>query len=158
MLNRRGFLKGIFGAVALIAAAPALRVRAAEAPQDASRPSPKAYAGSGGSQNVELGFRPSRVRIIGAERSATGKTLVVRKYQPIIKAESAEGLPPGTLTYYPADKPVPDGWILCDGREVPKGLYPGLENVLRTCGPVSFPYGDSVWSYNVPDFRGRAYT
>lgn len=26
MLNRRGFLKGIFGAVALIAAAPALRV------------------------------------------------------------------------------------------------------------------------------------
>ena len=123
---------GFFGAVALIAAAPALRVA------DAVLPGPP----------------PPKPKLPSHEQ----KAFVVARYRVAIKAVPTVGLPPGTLTYCPADKPVPDGWILCDGREVPKGLYHGLENVLRTCGPVSFPYGDSVWSYNVPDFRGRAYT
>ena len=44
MLNRRGFLKGIFGAVALIAAAPALRVADAVVPgPPPPTPSPKRY-------------------------------------------------------------------------------------------------------------------
>lgn len=130
-LNRRGFLKGIFGAVALIAAAPALRVADAVVPGPPPlQPSPK---------------RDRRTTILKLYDSAVA-----------VKATSQGSLPVGTVANVPL--PVPDGWILCDGREVPKGLYPGLENSLRTCGPVSFPYGDSVWSYNVPDFRGRAYT
>lgn len=130
-MDRRGFLKGIFGAVALIAAAPALRVADAVIP---GPPPPKPG--------------PKQDR----------RTMSFKRYDSAlaVKATDRGPLPVGTVAEVPL--PVPDGWILCDGREVPKGLYPGLENVLRTCGPASFPYGDSVWSYNVPDFRGRAYT
>lgn len=90
MLNRRGFLKGILGAVALIAAAPALRVA------DAVLPGPP----------------PPKPKVPSHEQ----KAFVVTRYNPVIKAIATEGLPPGTLTYYPADKPIPDGWLLCDGR------------------------------------------
>ena len=132
MLNRRGFLKGIFGAVALIAAAPALRAADAVIP-GTPPPTPRA--------------KVSRPR---------GKTIIFKRDQPIIKAAGAEGLPPGTITYYPADKPVPDGWLLCDGREVPKGMFAGLEDVMKGSGPVCYPYGDSAWHYNIPDLTGRA--
>lgn len=125
MLNRRGFLKGIFGAVALVAAAPALRVADAVIPgPPPPSPGPK----------------------------QDGRTLIFKRYDSAIavKATDRGPLPVGTVAKVPL--PVPDGWILCDGREVPKGLYPGLENSLRTCCHVSFPYGYSARSYNVPDF------
>lgn len=131
MLNWRGFLKGISGAVALVAAAPALRVADAVVPgPPPPRPSPK----------------PDRRTTIFKRRDSA----------VAIKATAQGSLPVGVVADLPL--PLPQGWIPCDGREVPKGMYPELENMLRTCGSVSFPYGDSVWSYNVPDFRGRAYT
>ena len=133
MLNRRGFLKGIFGAVALIAAAPALRVA------DAVMPGPPPPV--------------PKFKVPSLDR----RTAFFTRYQPVIKAEASEGrLPPGTITYYPADKPVPDGWLLCDGREVPKGMFAGLEDVMKGSGPVCYPYGDSAWHYNIPDLTGRA--
>ena len=131
MLNRRGFLKGIFGAVALIAAAPALRVADAVVPGPPP-PKPKSKV-------------PSHDRM----------TVSSVRYQPIIRVKALGLLPAGTITYHPVDKPVPDGWLLCDGREVPKGMYMELEAVLKS-GAVNYPYGDSAWHYNVPDFRGGA--
>src|SRR5574343_1652195 len=129
MLNRRGFLKGIFGAVALIAAAPALRVADAVIPGPPP-PKPKFKV-------------PSRDR----------RTAFFTRYQPVIKAEASEGcLPPGTITYYPADKPVPDGWLLCDGRFLPKGTYPELELALSRNGV--FPFGATHRLYRLPDMRG----
>lgn len=130
MLNRRGFLKGIFGAVALIAAAPALRVADAVVPGPPP-PQPKAKV-------------PSHEQ----------KAAVVTRYQALIKASPTDGLPPGTLTYYPADKPVPDGWLLCDGRFLPKGTYRELELALSRNDV--FPYGATHRLYRLPDMRGAA--
>ena len=104
MLNRRGFLKGIMGAVALIAAAPALRVADAVLPGPPP-PQPK-------------------LTVPSLERKAIA------------------------LTYYSADKPVPDGWLLCDGRVVPKGTYRELELALSRNDV--FPYGAT----HRPDMRG----
>ena len=126
MLNRRGFLKGIFGAVALIAAAPALSVA------DAVLPGPP----------------PPKPKVPSHEQ----KAVVVARYQVLIKAVPTEALPPGTLTYYPADKPVPDGWLLCDGRFLPKGTYPELELALSRNGV--FPFGATHSFYRLPDMRG----
>jgi len=110
MLNRRGFFKGIFGAVALIAAAPALRVADAVLPGPPP-PQPK-------------------FKVPSLERKAIA------------------------LTYYSADKPVPDGWLLCDGRVVPKGTYRELELALSRNDV--FPYGATHRLYRLPDVRGAA--
>lgn len=63
MLNRRGFLKGIFGAVALIAAAPALRVADAVIP---GPPPPK-----------------PKFKVPSHDRMTTVR------YQPVIRAEAS---------------------------------------------------------------------
>ena len=129
MLNRRGFLKGIFGAVALVAAAPALRVADA----------------------VVLGPPPPKPKFKVPSRDRMTVSSV--RYQPIIKAEASEGgLPPGTLMHYLADRPVPDGWLLCDGRFITKGTYRDLELALSAGG--RFPYGETHGLYRLPDMRG----
>ena len=131
MLNRRGFLKGIFGAVALIAAAPALRVA------DAVMPGPPPPV--------------PKFKVPSFDR----RTAFFTRYQPVIKAEASEGrLPPGTITYYPADRPVPDGWLLCDGRLITKGTYRDLELALSRNGV--FPYGETHRLYRLPDMREAA--
>ena len=131
MLNRRGFLKGIFGAVALIAAAPALRVA------DAVMPGPPPPV--------------PKFKVPSLDR----RTAFFTRYQPVIKAEASEGgLPPGTITYYPADKPVPDGWLLCDGRFIPKGTCRELELALSRNDV--FPYGETRRLYRLPDMREAA--
>lgn len=134
MLNRRGFLKGIFGAVALIAAAPALRAADAVIPGPPP-PNPK---------------KP-KFKVPRFDR----RTALFTRYQPVIRAEASEGcLPPGTITYYPADKPVPDGWLLCDGRFITKGTYRDLELALSRNDV--FPYGETHRLYRLPDIREAA--
>ena len=131
ILNRRGFLKGILGAVALIAAAPALRVA------DAVMPGPPPPV--------------PKFKVPSLDR----RTAFFTRYQPVIKAEASEGcLPPGTITYYPADRPVPDGWLLCDGRLITKGTYRDLELALSRNDV--FPYGETHRLYRLPDMRGAA--
>ena len=131
MLNRRGFLKGILGAVALIAAAPALRVA------DAVMPGPPPPV--------------PKFKVPSLDR----RTAFFTRYQPVIKAEASEGrLPPGTITYYPADRPVPDGWLLCDGRLITKGTYRDLELALSRNDV--FPYGETHRLYRLPDMREAA--
>ena len=127
-LNRRGFLKGIFGAVALVAAAPVLRVADAVIP---GPPPPK-----------------PTFKVPSLDR----RTPSFVRYQSIIKAEASEAcLPPGTIAYYPADKPVPDGWLLCDGRFLPKGMYRDLELALSRNDV--YPYGETHRLYRLPDMR-----
>lgn len=46
---------------------------------------------------------------------------------------------------------VPDGYFLCDGREVSRTKYSALFNVIGT----SFGNGDTINTFNVPDLRGR---
>ena len=126
MLNRRGFLKGIFGAVALIAAAPALRVADAVLP---GPPPPKP--------------------------KTPGRTMVFVRYEPIIKVADSGGLPPGSVIYHSGARSVPAGWVLCDGRELPKGTYAGLESAMRAGGRFGrYPYGETLTTFKVPDLIG----
>ena len=113
MLNRRGFLKGIFGAVALVAAAPALRVADA----------------------VVLGPPPPKPKLkVPSHDRMTASSV---RYQPVI-----------------ADRPVPDGWLLCDGRLITKGTYRDLELALSRNDV--FPYGETHRLYRLPDMREAA--
>src|SRR5574343_1709582 len=126
MLNRRGFLKGIFGAVALIAAAPALRVADAVIP---GPPPPKP--------------------------KTPGRTTVFVRYEPVIKVADSGGPPPGSIGYNPVNRPVPAGWVLCDGREIPKGTYAGLELAMCAGGRFGrYPYGETLTTFKVSDLIG----
>lgn len=125
MLNRRGLLKGIMGAVALVAAAPVLRVADA----------------------VILGPPPPKPK-------TPGRTAVVVRYEPIIKVADSGGLPPGSIIYKPVN-PGPAGWIRCDGREIPKGTYARLELAMRAGGRFGrYPYGETLTTFRVPDLTG----
>lgn len=46
---------------------------------------------------------------------------------------------------------VPNGYFLCDGREVSRTEYSALFNVIGT----SFGNGDEINTFNLPDLRGR---
>jgi hypothetical protein len=57
----------------------------------------------------------------------------------------------GTVLIYAGDK-VPDGFLLCDGREVPRGKYPSLYNAIGE----KYGEGDGVTTFNLPDMRTLA--
>ena len=68
-------------------------------------------------------------------------------------------MPVGTILPV-ASSNVPDGWMLCDGREIPIEEYQGLYDLIGT----TYGAGDSAfWSqvfypattFNIPDLRGR---
>jgi microcystin-dependent protein len=57
---------------------------------------------------------------------------------------------PGTIMDYAGLKP-PAGYLFCNGSEVSRSLYPRLFNVIG----VTYGVGDSIYTFNLPDFRGR---
>lgn len=114
------------GAVALIAAAPALRVADAVLP---GPPPPKP--------------------------KTPGRTMVFVRYEPIIKVADSGGPPPGSMGYNPVNRPVPAGWVVCDGREIPKGTYARLERALCAGGRSGrYPYGETLTTFKVSDLIG----
>ncbi|MDR1292709.1 MAG: phage tail protein [Clostridiales Family XIII bacterium] len=54
----------------------------------------------------------------------------------------------GTVLIYAGDK-VPDGFLLCDGREVPRGKYQSLYNTIGD----KYGEGDGVTTFNLPDMK-----
>ena len=46
---------------------------------------------------------------------------------------------------------VPEGYLLCDGRPVPRGQYPELYAVIG----IAYGAGDGEYSFNLPDCRFR---
>lgn len=59
-------------------------------------------------------------------------------------------VPTGTVVAF-AGNSVPAGWLLCDGRQVSRMTYAAL---FSTIGVIHGP-GDSVSTFNLPDYRGR---
>jgi hypothetical protein len=57
----------------------------------------------------------------------------------------------GTVLIYAGDK-IPDGFLLCDGREVPRGRYPSLYKVIGE----KYGEGDGVTTFNLPDMNTLA--
>lgn len=58
--------------------------------------------------------------------------------------------PPGVMVDYAAGS-APLGWLLCDGSAVSRTTYANLFAIIG----VAFGVGDSVTTFNLPDFRGR---
>jgi microcystin-dependent protein len=57
----------------------------------------------------------------------------------------------GTVLIYAGDQ-IPDGFLLCDGREVPRGKYQSLYNVIGE----KYGAGDGVTTFNLPDMNTLA--
>ena len=57
-------------------------------------------------------------------------------------------MPVGVILPY-AGSAAPDGWMLCDGKQVDKSKYPALYKV------IGYTYGGSNDSFQLPDLRGR---
>jgi len=58
--------------------------------------------------------------------------------------------PVGTVNYFARQLP-PEGWLLCDGREVSRDVFADLFNMLGN----SFGTGDGKTTFNLPDLRGE---
>ncbi len=63
---------------------------------------------------------------------------------------SGSGNPVGTIEAF-GGTTVPDGWLLCDGSEVSRIIYPNLYNAIST----NWGAGDESTTFNLPDLRGR---
>ncbi|MAS09927.1 phage tail protein [Salinisphaera sp.] len=59
--------------------------------------------------------------------------------------------PVGQITMF-GGSDDPNGWLICDGREVSRSEYDDLYDVLGTV----YGNGDGNSTFNLPDFRGRA--
>lgn len=62
-----------------------------------------------------------------------------------IRAIDQQPVPVGYISHF-VDK-VPDGWVLCDGRQLDKEIYSDLYNALGNT------YGQSTTTFNVPDLN-----
>ena len=67
---------------------------------------------------------------------------------PTNSGPSAPGVPAGTLLDY-AGPVAPSGYLLCDGSSYSTTTYSGLFNA------ISYTWGGTGSSFNVPDLRGR---
>lgn len=62
----------------------------------------------------------------------------------------AEDVPPGTIFDY-AGEDAPDGYFICNGREVSRTTYKDLFAVIGT----TYGVGDSKTTFNLPNLSGR---
>ena len=46
---------------------------------------------------------------------------------------------------------APNGWLICDGSQVSRALYPELFSVIGT----TYGSGDGFTTFTLPDLRGR---
>ncbi|CAF1299959.1 unnamed protein product, partial [Didymodactylos carnosus] len=61
-----------------------------------------------------------------------------------------DGLPVGTVMLYTGTS-VPSKWLRCDGSAISRSTYSQLYSVIGTL----YGTGDGVYTFNLPDFRGR---
>jgi len=64
-------------------------------------------------------------------------------------ATNAAVMPAGTIVPYGGET-IPDGWLLCDGREVSRSEYANLYNAIKTI----WGHGNNSTTFNLPDMRG----
>jgi microcystin-dependent protein len=64
-------------------------------------------------------------------------------------------LPPGTILLFSCNLSALVGsthcWLLCDGSEVSRSIYPDLFSVIG----VTYGFGNGNNTFNLPDFRDR---
>jgi microcystin-dependent protein len=63
------------------------------------------------------------------------------------------GVPIGTIIMWPSDE-IPEGWLLCDGKEYPILRYAALYGVIKRKYGYYSVNNSSYRMFRVPDFRG----
>ncbi|MCL2291356.1 MAG: phage tail protein [Bacteroidetes bacterium] len=66
-------------------------------------------------------------------------------------AHNAAAVPAGMVMAFVGDiAQIPDGWMLCDGRQLSRSQYANLYNAIG----VAWGTGDNANTFNIPDMRG----
>lgn len=66
-------------------------------------------------------------------------------------AGNATLFPPGFIMPFAGDSTkIPNGWLLCDGREIPRSQYSALYEVIAD----NWGRGNNSTTFNIPDLRG----
>lgn len=70
---------------------------------------------------------------------------------PFAKYAERAGFPAGMIVPFAGDtNKIPQGWILCDGREISRTAYSDLLDAIG----IAWGPGNGVSTFNVPDLRG----
>lgn len=93
--------------------------------------------------------------LAAAPSSEPGLIAQVKELQAELANLQSERLPTGTVIAF-AGRPIPSGWLLCDGQSMKPGEYPELEIALSTLyGAGMSEDGMKTGSYNLPDYAGQ---
>lgn len=85
------------------------------------------------------------------DKTGAGRVNAYKAVMAAFDEPSAKGMPAGTVVAFAGRfEAIPNGWLLCDGREVSRTEYRRLFYAIRTAHGT----GDGSTTFNLPDYRG----
>nr|DAV03370.1 MAG TPA: tail collar domain [Caudoviricetes sp.] len=106
-------------------------------------------AATQGVTNVETTVNALTARAASAENKAKATDEYILGTKAELKTDILKAVPIGTILMWATSTP-PEGWLLCNGKEVSRAAYPELFKVLGTSVGAA---GSS--SFKIPDLSGR---
>lgn len=106
-------------------------------------------AATQGVTNVETTVNTLTTRVATAESKARATDSTIASTKSDLEASILKAVPIGTIVMWATNTP-PDGWLLCNGKEVSRTAYAELFKVLGTSVGAA---GSS--SFKIPDLTGR---
>ena len=89
------------------------------------------------------------IKEVGTFREVSYTALPSAPYSDV--AYNASVVPAGMIMAFGGDlAQIPDGWMLCDGRQLSRSEYTNLYNAIG----VAWGNGDNATTFNIPDMRG----
>lgn len=106
-------------------------------------------AATQGVTNVETAVNSLTSRVASAENKAKTTDSTIASTKSDLEASILKAVPIGTIVMWATSTP-PEGWLLCNGKEVSRAAYVELFKVLGTSVGAA---GSS--SFKIPDLTGR---
>lgn len=106
-------------------------------------------AATQGVTNVETAVNTLAARVASAETKAKAAGEYILGTKAELKTDILKAVPIGTIVMWATSTP-PEGWLLCNGKEVNRAAYTELFKVLGTSVGAA---GSS--SFKIPDLSGR---
>lgn len=106
-------------------------------------------AATQGVTNVETSVTTLTARVAAAEGKAKTTDSTIASTRSDLEASILKAVPIGTIVMWATSTP-PEGWLLCNGKEVSRAAYTELFKVLGTSVGAA---GSS--SFKIPDLSGR---
>ena len=106
-------------------------------------------AATQGVTNVETAVNTLTARVAAAEGKAKTTDSTIASTKSDLEARILKAVPIGTIVMWATSTP-PEGWLLCNGKEVSRAAYTELFKVLGTSVGAT---GSS--SFKIPDLSGR---